>query len=205
MGETGVEFITDTGLRISRKATPMVILITDGVGEENLGMMTVFCCHGQNKMEASDAPSALHQCDPPEPCVVVVRRYANTPYNPWGTSWLLYLDVSTLSGGASSIQFPLDHLCLWRLLPYYKTEVLLPHEEGEIGIKVYLYTSRGSMEKLWMKSTASLTHCQLLILFICSPSSSRRRQTDRGRTGLQSSPPAIARLPPGKNSGRNVS
>ena len=60
----------------------MTILITDGVGEESLGMVTVFCCHDQNKMEASDALSALCQWDPPEPSVVVIRRYTNTPYIP---------------------------------------------------------------------------------------------------------------------------
>ena len=38
-GKTGVEFITDTSLRISGEATSMTILITDGVGKENLGMV----------------------------------------------------------------------------------------------------------------------------------------------------------------------
>ena len=117
-GKTGVEFITDTSQTVSREANPTVILITSGVGEENLGMMTVFCYHDQNKMEAIYALSALCQCDSPEPSVVVVRRYTNIPYIPQGTSWLLYLNVSTLSRGTSSIQFPLDHLCLQSLLPY---------------------------------------------------------------------------------------
>ena len=139
--------MTNTGPRTSGEATPMVILITDGVGEESLGMVMVFCHHDQSKMEASDALSALYQWDSPEPSVMVVRRYTNTPYIPWGTSWLLYLDVSTLSGG-SSAQFPLDCLCLWRLLPYSKTEVLLPHKEGGMGYKVYPYT----WEVLWKSS-----------------------------------------------------
>ena len=39
MGEDWVEFITDTSLRISGEATSMTILITDGVGKENLGMV----------------------------------------------------------------------------------------------------------------------------------------------------------------------
>ena len=51
-----MEFITCTGWKISREATPMAILITDGVGEGNLGMVTTLCCHNQAKMEASDAP-----------------------------------------------------------------------------------------------------------------------------------------------------
>ena len=74
-----MEFFTDTSPRTSREATPMAILIPDGIGEENLGMMTVFCHHDQNKMEASDALSVLCQHDSPEPSVVVVRRYTNTP------------------------------------------------------------------------------------------------------------------------------
>ena len=90
----------------------MAILITDGVGGESLGIVTIFCHHDQNKMESSDALSALCQCNAPEPSVVVVRTYTHTPYIPQGTSWLLYLNISTLSRGASSIQFPLDCLCL---------------------------------------------------------------------------------------------
>ena len=92
--------------------------------------------------------SALCQCESLEPSVEVVRRYANTPYIPQGTSWLLYLDLSTLPKGVASTQFPPDCLHLWRLLPYSKTEVLLPHKGGEIGIKVYPYT----WEVLWESS-----------------------------------------------------
>ena len=141
-GKTEVEFITDLSLRTSEEDTPMAILITDGVGEENLGMVTIFYCHDQTKLEASDELSTLCQCNSPNPSVVVVRRYTNTPYIPWGTSQLLYLDVSTLSGSTSSVQFPLDCLHLWRLLSYSKTEVLLPCEEGGMESKVYPYTQK---------------------------------------------------------------
>ena len=82
-GKAGVEFMTHTGQKISGEATPMLILITDGVGEGNLGMVTTLCHHEQAKMEASDALSVLHhQCNSPEPNKVVVRRYTNTPYIP---------------------------------------------------------------------------------------------------------------------------
>ena len=57
--KTGVEFMTNTSPRISREATPMVVLIADGVGKEHLGMVTVFYHHDQNKMEACDALSTL--------------------------------------------------------------------------------------------------------------------------------------------------
>ena len=66
-----MEFITHNGQKISREAISMAILVTDGVGEGNLGMVTTFCCPDQAKMEASEVLSALHQCDSPEPSVVV--------------------------------------------------------------------------------------------------------------------------------------
>ena len=67
-----------------------MILVTDGVGEGNLGMVTIFFCHNQAKMEASDAVSALHQCNSLQSSVVVVRKYTNTPYIPQGSSHLPY-------------------------------------------------------------------------------------------------------------------
>ena len=132
-GKTGVEFITDISPRHSDETTPMVVLITDGVEEGHLDKVTIFCHHDQVKMEISDALFTLHQCNFAKPRVVVARRYTNTPYIPWGTSQLLYLNVSTLSRGASSSQFPLDCIHLWRLLSHSRTEVILPHEEGEMG------------------------------------------------------------------------
>ena len=81
----------------------------------------------------------------------MVRRYINTPFIPQGTSRLLYLDVSDLPRDASSAQFPLNHLHLQKLLPYSKTEVLLPHEEGEIGYRTYPL----SQEVLWKCSKES--------------------------------------------------
>ena len=83
-----------------------------------------------------------------EPSVVVVRRYTNTPYIPWRTFQLLYLDVTTLSQVLLLLSCPLDHLCQWRLLPYCKTEVLIHWEEGGMGYKVYPYT----WEVLWKSS-----------------------------------------------------
>ena len=57
----------------------MAILVTDGVREGNLGMVTTFCHHDQTKMEASDALSALYQHDLQEPSVVVVRIILTPP------------------------------------------------------------------------------------------------------------------------------
>ena len=93
-----MEFVTYTGLRVSGETIPMDVLITYGVGEGYLGMVTTFCHHDQVKMEATDALGALCQCDLQKPSVVVVRQYTNTPCIPQDTSRLLYLGISTLSG-----------------------------------------------------------------------------------------------------------
>ena len=81
-GRVGVEFHTLTGWKTSRETTNTMILITDGVGERDLGLVTVFCHPYQAKMEACDTLSALHQCNTSEPSVVAVRRYPNTLYIP---------------------------------------------------------------------------------------------------------------------------
>ena len=151
-GKTQMEFITHTSWKICMEATPVVILITDGVGEEYMVMATTFCHHNQVKMEAPDALCALCQCNSLEPSVVVVRRYTSTPYIPWGTSCFLYWDVGTL-WGASSVQFPLDWLHLCGILPFLGMECLLPCEEGEVGLKLYPF----SWELLWKSSKEE--HC----------------------------------------------
>ena len=130
-GKAGVEFIANNGQRVSREAVPMAIWVMDGVGEGNLGMVITSCHHDQAKIEASKALSVLHQCNSPQPTVVVVRRYSNSPYLPWGYFSFPYLDVNTLLRGTSSAQFPLDWLCLCRLLHYSDMKVVLPQEEGE--------------------------------------------------------------------------
>ena len=78
-GTAGVEFITSNGQKLSEEAIPMAILVTGGLAEGNLGMVTTFCCHNQAKIEASNALSIFHQCNVLEPNVVVVRRYTKTP------------------------------------------------------------------------------------------------------------------------------
>ena len=56
-GKAGVEFITSNGQKISGEIVPMVILVTDGVEEGSLGMVTTFCCHDQVKVALSEALS----------------------------------------------------------------------------------------------------------------------------------------------------
>ena len=58
-GKVGVEFLTLTGLKMSGETTNTLIHITDGVGERDLGMVTVFCHPNQARMETYDALSTL--------------------------------------------------------------------------------------------------------------------------------------------------
>ena len=167
-----MEFITSNSQKISGQTIPNVILVIDGVGDGYLGMVTTFCCHNQAKIEASDALSALYQCDPPDPSVVVVRRYTNTPYILWGSSCLPYLEVSTLSEGTSSTQLPLYWLHLHRLLPFSDTEVVLHWEEGEMGLKVFLHF----WEALWQSSGEEHNLSDLISLLVPSLASNPHQE-----------------------------
>ena len=53
--------------------------------------------------------------------------------------------MNTFPGGIFSAQFLLEHLCLQRLLPFAKDEVVLPCEVGRAGLTVYPPTP----EVLW--------------------------------------------------------
>ena len=70
------------------------------------------------------------------------------PLPPQGSSSFLYLDVTTLSLGTLATQFPLDQLCLWWLLPYSPTQVVLPCEEEDGELKIYPFLQ----EALWESS-----------------------------------------------------
>ena len=91
--KAGVKFITNNGQKRSGEAIPMVVLVTDGVGEGNLGMVTTFCQHDQANVEATEVLSALHQCDSSEPSVVIVRRFTNSPFVHWVSFGFLYLVI----------------------------------------------------------------------------------------------------------------
>ena len=81
-GKIGVESVTETHLRLSGEVAAMAILMTDGLGKGDLGMMTTFCSHNQTELEASEALTAFHQHGLSEPRVFMVRRYTNTPFIP---------------------------------------------------------------------------------------------------------------------------
>ena len=58
VGKAGVEFITSNGQKISSEIIPMAVLVTDGVEEGSLGMVTTFCSPWPGKGGA--LRSALH-------------------------------------------------------------------------------------------------------------------------------------------------
>ena len=60
----------------------MVVLVTNGVEEGSLGMVTTFCHHDQAKVEQSEVFSTLLEQDSPEPSIVVVKIIANSPHLP---------------------------------------------------------------------------------------------------------------------------
>ena len=150
-----------------------------------MGMVTVFCSHNWDKMEASDALSALHQCDSLEPSVVVVRRYTNTPYILQGNSWLLYLDVSTLSEALPPFS------SLWTAYAYesyFHTPRLRCSyfmKRKILGFKDTPHQT-GSMEKL-LRGVLPPWPSATINPLIWSPPSSSRSHSDRGRTRLQPS------------------
>ena len=164
-GKATVEFITSKDQKISSETVRMAVLVTDSVEERSLGMVTTYCHHDQTKVDPSEVLSTLNLWDFPELSIVVVKIFANSPYLQWGSFSLPYLDVTTLSEGVSSGQFPLDQLCLCGLLPFSTTEVILPHEKDD-ELKVYPFFK----EVLW-ESSEKNHHMSDPVLLLVPPSS----------------------------------
>ena len=154
-----MEFLTLTILKRNGEATNSVILITNGAGEGGLG-------HGDSLLSPWSSQgiglwclSTLCQCNPSELSVMVVRRYSNSPYI-WKRHPVHFIWMWALSQGASSTQFPLDRLHLHQLIPFSRTELLLPHEEGKRGWK-HAPISQRFCGRVWRRNTA------FLIWFLC--------------------------------------
>ena len=145
---------------------PLVVLVTDELEEENLGMVTTFCHHDQAKVEPSEVLSTLLQQDCPRLSVVVVKIFTNSPYIPHGSFSFPYLDVTTLAVGMFAAQFPLAWLWLYRLLPFSSTQVVLPCERDDRELKVYPFLQ----EALW-ESSKEDHHLSDHILLLVPPSS----------------------------------
>ena len=84
-GKARVKFITSNAWKISGKIILMDILVTDGVEEGSLGMVTTLCHHNQAKVEPLEALSTLLQQDSAEVSVVVLKIFANSPDLPKGS------------------------------------------------------------------------------------------------------------------------
>ena len=180
-GQAGVEFILGSNQKISGEIIPMPVLITDGVEEGNLGMVTTFYHHDQANVESSEALSILCQWDSPKLSVVVVKIFANSPYLPQGSSSFLYLDVTTLSWGTLTAQFPFDQMCLLWLLPYSPTQVVLQNKAEDEELKVYPILQ----EALW-ESSKEDHHLSDPILLSVPPSPFIKKRACRQRRGLVS-------------------
>ena len=128
-GQAGVEFISSSSRQtVSEEITPMVILVTEGISEGNLGLMTVYCQSDQKRVDLSDALSTLVRWDYANPVMVAVKVFTNMPFFLWGSSGYPYFHVTTPYVGTTTALFPLAHLQLCRLLPYSSTQVILPWE-----------------------------------------------------------------------------
>ena len=68
------------------------------------------------QVEPSEVLSTLLQWNSPKPSMVMVKIFANSPYLPQGSFGSPYLDVTILSTGTLTAQFPLVQLCVCRLL-----------------------------------------------------------------------------------------
>ena len=147
-GKAIVEFITSTSQKIRDEIIPMAVLVTDRAEEESLDMVTTFCHYDQTKVEPSVALSILLQCDSPEPSIVVVKIFTNSPYLPWGPFSFPYLDITTLSVGTLTTQFPLAQVHICRLLPFSSPQVALLCKKDDKELKVYPFLQ----EALWENS-----------------------------------------------------
>ena len=144
----------------------MGILVTDGVGEGKLGMMTVFCHSDRVKVEPSFMLLTLVRQDSHEPFMVVMKIFSTSPYFQWRSFSLPFLNIATLSEGTPTIQFPLSWLHLCQLLLYLPNQVILPKEKKEANeLKITLITK----EALW-ESSIKGHHLSSLVPLLLPPS-----------------------------------
>ena len=80
----------------------------------------------------------------------------------------------------------MDQLCLPRLLPYSTSEVVLPWEDGEEGLKMYPFLQ----ETLWESSKEKhpLSDSKTTNGSLIAPSLSQRRLPDGGKIWLSPIP-----------------
>ena len=158
-----LELVSSLALVMSKEIVLMATLITDGVGKEKLRMVTIFICSEQAKVEPSVALLTLVQQYSHELAMVVMKIFNNSPYFLQGSFSLPFLDMCTLSEGASTIQFLLSWLCLCWLLLFSPNQVILSKKEAHANeLKITPIT----MEALW-ESSIEKHHLSSLVPFIC--------------------------------------
>ena len=129
--QTVDDFITHFSKKVRNKEIAlMAILITDGVGEEKLGMVTAFC-------HSNQAGWSLWSCF----WSLLSRTHRSQLYwwwnlhqftiFQWGSSAFPFLNIATLPMGTSTIQFPFSWLCLHSLILWFPTQVILSKEEAD--------------------------------------------------------------------------
>ena len=179
--QAGVDFTTNSSKRaMSEEIIPVAILIIDGVGKGSLRMVTIFSCSDQVKVEPLVMLTTLVQWDSHQPALVVRKIFTNSPYFPWGSFGLPYMDVGTLPEGVSTIQFPLFQLHLHWLLLYSPTQVILPKEKEGNELMVTLIIK----EALWDSSVEDHHMSSLVPLSAPAappcPNKDESSQTDKG-------------------------
>ena len=175
-----------------------------GVGESDLGLVTVFCHPNQARMEVLWCPlctsmlhPALHpRLQPPWPscpcqydsseCVVVVRRYSNTPYIPRGTSHALYMDIGTFFGVHCINAFPFRQAAfVTGCFQFSETDILLP---SMVGGDRFEDVCHHLPEFLWdsLEEEHHLSGACLSVISLASSCfASGRVHTDQGRIRQQ--------------------
>ena len=168
LGQTRANFITSSAKNVmSEEIVPMAILITDGVSKGGLGMVTIFCHFDQVNVEPSVMLLTLIHWVSPEPAMVVMKIFTNSPYFPWGSFSLPFLDMATLTAGASTTWFHLSWLHLCWLLQCSPTQVILPEEKEGDRLMFIPFTK----EALWESSIEDHHLSSLVPLSILSTSS----------------------------------
>ena len=123
-GKARADFITNTGRgAMSTELAPLAILVTYGVGEGKLGMITTFCRSDQVKVEPSDSLSTLVQQDSPKPGVVVMKVFTNSHV---GILWLPLPGHNHPFSGYFNHQIPTCPAVLTQVTPLFSHSVILP-------------------------------------------------------------------------------
>ena len=141
--------------------------------------------HNQAKVEASEALSALCQFDSLEPSAVVVRRFNNSPYLPWGSFWFPLPRHDHSLQGFFIHQIPTGPAMPMQATPLLWHQGGLATGGGRGRVRGTSLLPGDLVENVLRKSIAYLT---AILLLVCSspPSPLSRGLPDWGRIWLPS-------------------